>query len=355
MLNNFIFFQNIASFFWPKFLICLIFGYLFSSIGIKIFLKIIANKAICRQPIREDGPQNHIANKKNTPTMGGIFIILSTIFTTLLFSDLKNHYIWPIILVLSTFALIGLTDDLLKVIYKNSKGFRGSIKLVIQFFIIGIAYIWLGQIDEIHNTARVFFPINEGLSIGLGVALYIVFVTFVIVGTSNAVNLTDGLDGLVSVPAIITLTCLTLLIYFASTYNLSARYHIPYIQHACELRFFCAALIGAILGFLQFNLKPAKIFMGDVGSLAIGSALGLIAVIIKQEFVFFIISLLFVIEASSVILQVTSYKLRKKRIFLMAPIHHHFEKLGWSEKRVVYSFWMTSLAFAIIGMLVIIL
>lgn len=355
MLNNFIFFQNIAPYFWPKFFLCLIFGYLFSYFGIKNFLKIIANKSTFFQPIREDGPQNHIISKKNTPTMGGIFIILSTIATTLLFSDLSNHYIWPLILVLITFSLIGLTDDLLKVIYKNSKGFRGSIKLVIQFFIIGIAYIWLGQIDATHNNARIFFPLHNGLSIGLGVALYIIFVTFVIVGTSNAVNLTDGLDGLVSVPAIINLICLTSLIYFASSHDLSAKFHIPYIQNASELRFFCAALIGAISGFLQFNLKPAKIFMGDVGSLAIGSVLGLIAVIIKQEFVFFIISLLFVIEATSVILQVSSYKLRKKRIFLMAPIHHHFEKLGWSERKVVSLFWLASLGFAILGMLIIIL
>ncbi len=356
MLNNLTFFNNIAPDFWLKFSICLTFSYVLSAISIKIFLKIINNKAICRQPIREDGPQTHIKAKKNTPTFGGVFIVLSTIISTLLFVDCKNSfYIWPVILVFSTFALIGFIDDFLKVFYKNPKGFRGSIKLVIQFLIIGLTYVWLGQIDAIHNNTRIFFPLQNGISIGLGIFLYIFFVNFVIVGTSNAVNLTDGLDGLVSVPSIINLICLSLLIYFASSSDLSNKFHIPHIKNASELRLFCAALIGALLGFLQFNFRPAKIFMGDVGSLAIGSVLGLMAVIIKQEFIFFILSLLFVIEAVSVILQVGSFKIRKKRIFLMAPIHHHFEKLGWSEARVVGSFWLFSLICAISAMLIVLI
>lgn len=346
MLNNFIFLEN----FWFKFFLCFSTSYLLGYIGIKKFLSYVNNKAICRQPIRESGPETHIKNKKNTPTMGGIFILLATISTTLLFLDLTNHYILVALLVFISFGLIGLTDDLMKVVYKNSKGFRGSIKLVIQFAIIGIAFLWLGSVDAIHFNNKVFLPINHGHWIKIGVILYVLFVTFVIVGTSNAVNLTDGLDGLVSVPAIINLICLIVLIFIVSNQNLSREFFVPHVKDSQELIFFCIALVGAILAFLTFNFKPAKIFMGDVGSLAIGSVLGLIAIIIKSEFIFFIISLLFVAESVSVILQVTSYKLRKKRIFLMAPIHHHFEKLGWSEQKVVKRFWASSVFFAILGM-----
>ncbi len=336
--------------FWLKFSICLGAAYLISSIGIKFFINFINSKTNFYQPIRSSGPQSHLKAKKNTPTMGGIFIILATTISTLLFLDLSNHYIWVMLLVFLSFATIGLTDDLLKVIYKNPDGFRGSIKLIIQFVIIGVAFIWLSEINEIHANNRVFFPIGHGHSIAIGTIVYILFVTFVIVGTSNAVNLTDGLDGLVSVPAIINLICLGTLIYLVSDFDIANKFYLPHIKNSAELIFFCACLIGAIIGFLQFNLKPAKIFMGDVGSLAIGSAIGLIAIIIKQEFVFFIISLLFVTEAVSVMLQVGSYKLCKKRIFLMAPIHHHFEKLGWPEKKVVRVFWLISLVCAILGM-----
>ncbi len=336
--------------FWIKSLICLASSYLIGFIGIKNFLCYINKRHIFRQPIRESGPVSHITTKKNTPTMGGIFIVLATIITTLLFSDLSNSYIWVISFVFISFALIGLTDDVLKVVYKNSKGFRGSIKLIIQFTIISAVFIWLGYIDAIHFNHKVFLPLGHGHWLNLGVVIYVLFVTFVIVGTSNAVNLTDGLDGLVSVPAIINLICLIVLIYIASNHDLSKKSYVPNIINSKELIFFCCALIGAILAFLTFNLKPAKIFMGDVGSLSIGSVLGLIAIIIKQEFIFFIISILFVCEAVSVILQVGSYKLRKKRIFLMAPLHHHFEKLGWSEEKVVKRFWIISLFFAALGM-----
>lgn len=345
MLTN-LFAEN----FWLKFFICFGSAYLFASIGIKLFINFLTHRTIFRQPIRTDGPESHLKTKKNTPTMGGIFIVLATILTTLLFLDLNNHYILITLFVFLCFSLIGLTDDLLKVIYKNPNGFRGSIKLVIQFLIIGIAFVWLGFVDQIHMNNKVFIPITHGHYLNLG-ALYVLFITIVIVGTSNAVNLTDGLDGLVSVPAIISLICLGMIIFHIGDYPTASRLHVPYIENCEELIFFCATLIGAIIGFLQFNLKPAKIFMGDVGSLAIGSALGLIAVIVKQEIIFFVISLLFVTEAVSVILQVGSYKLRKKRIFLMAPIHHHFEKLGWSEKSVVRSFWAVSLVCGIAGLM----
>ena len=346
MLTNLDILQNI----WLKSLICLASSYLIGYFSIARFLAYVNNKQICRQPIRTEGPESHIKTKKNTPTMGGIFIILATALSTLLFLNLENSYILVTLLVFISFGLIGLTDDLLKVVYKNPKGFRGSVKLIIQFIIIGIAFLWLGHIDMVHCDNKIFFPIGRGHSITLDTVIYVLFVIFVIVGTSNSVNLTDGLDGLVSVPAVINLICLTILIYAAANQDLSLKFLVPNIQDSQELIFFCLSLIGAILAFLTFNLKPAKIFMGDVGSLAIGAVLGLIAIIIKEEFVFFIISLLFVTESVSVILQVGSYKLRKKRIFLMAPIHHHFEKLGWSEKKVVSRFWMASLLFAILGM-----
>lgn len=346
MLNNFFLIESI----WLKSLACLLSSYIFGYYGIRTFLNYINKRQICRQPIRSDGPESHIKAKKNTPTMGGIFILLSTILTSLIFLDLKNSYILISLLVFISFGIIGLVDDLLKVIYKNPNGFRGSVKIVIQFSIISAAYLWLGQTDVSYFNSKVFLPFGHGHWLHIGMVLYILFVTFVIVGSSNAVNLTDGLDGLVSVPAIINLICLSCLIYTASDYTLAKSSFVPFVENSGELIFFCASLIGSISAFLTFNLKPAKIFMGDVGSLAIGAVLGLIAIITKQEFVFFVISILFVTEAVSVILQVGSYKLRKKRIFLMAPIHHHFEKLGWPEQKVVKRFWMASIFFAALGM-----
>ena len=344
MLTSLALLQN----FWLKSLICAASSYIIGFFSIKKYIVFINKKQIF-QPIRSDGPATHQAKKK-TPTMGGIFIVLATLVSTLLFLDLSNSYIWVAIFVFISFALIGLTDDLMKVLYNNPNGFRGSIKIVIQFAIIGAAFLWLGSIDIVHFKNRVFLPIGHGHWIPLGIVLYVLFVTFVIVGASNAVNLTDGLDGLVSVPAIINAVCLSALIFVATNPEFAKKFSVPAIKNSQELIFFCAALIGGILAFLTFNLKPAKIFMGDVGSLAIGSVLGLIAIIIKQEFIFFVISILFVAEAISVILQVGSYKLRKKRIFLMAPLHHHFEKLGWTEQRVVRTFWSASALFAALGM-----
>lgn len=346
MLNSFLFIDNI----WLKSLVCLASSFFLGYLGIKFFLNHINKKEIFRQPIRDDGPQTHIESKRNTPTMGGIFILLSSLITSLLFLDLSNPYLLITIIVFTLFSFIGLTDDLLKVAYNNPKGFSGSLKIILQFAIISVTILWLGYNNLSYFSGEILFPVGNGYIISIGLALYILFVTCVIVGSSNAVNLTDGLDGLVSVPAIINLICLFILVFIASNASISQTFKAPYIKNSQELIFFCSSLIGSILAFLTFNLKPAKIFMGDVGSLAIGAVIGLIAIIIKQEFIFFIISLLFVIEALSVILQVGSYKIRKKRIFLMAPIHHHFEKLGWSERRVVKSFWAIALLFAVLGM-----
>jgi len=337
---------------WIKATICFIFSYLLGFISIKKYIQFIHNKKLF-QPIRAEGPETHLKAKKNTPTMGGIFIILSTLVTTFLFIDITNRYILVVCCIMLTFASIGLVDDILKVVYKNPKGFRGSYKILIQFLVIGMAFLWLNLIDSTHGSTFVFLPFFESVKFFyLPLPFYIIFVTMLIVGTSNAVNLTDGLDGLVSVPAIINLLCLILLIHASSSPELALKFSVPPIMFSGELIFFCISLIGSILAFLTFNLKPAKIFMGDVGSLGIGSSLGIIAIIVKQELVFFIISLLFVIEASSVIIQVFSYKIFKKRVFKMAPIHHHFEKIGWSEKKVVYNFWLASLIFASIGVLI---
>lgn len=335
-----------------KSVLSLVFSFLLCFFSIKKFISIVNKKGNLFQPIRDDGPQTH-KQKNKTPTMGGVFIVLSTIISTLIFADLHNYYIWIILFVFTSFALIGLSDDLIKVLYNNCKGLRGSIKITTQFAIIGVAYLSLCYIENLHLSGTIFFPIGSGYYLTIGTLLYVIFISFVIVGSSNGVNLTDGLDGLVSVPAIINIACLTFLAFVSSHPILSQNYKITYIVNSQEILLFCLSLIGAILAFLKFNLKPAKIFMGDVGSLAIGAVLGLIAVILKQEVIFFFISLLFVIESLSVILQVGSYKLRKKRIFLMAPIHHHFEKLGWSEQKVVKGFWLASLTFAVLGMAII--
>ncbi len=350
MLTSLTIFSNL----WIKSLFCLIFSYVIGFFSTKSYIKFINNRSDFFQPIRNDGPQTHIESKKKTPTMGGIFIILATVISSLVFLDLANSFIWIALLVFISFSLIGLTDDLMKVIYKNPNGFRGIYKIVIQFALIGAVFLWLGYTDTNYLESKIFLPFGENNWLKLNMVLFIIFITFVIVGSSNAVNLTDGLDGLVSIPLIINLVCLIFLIFITANQNLAGNLRIPYISFkAQELIPFCFALIGSILAFLTFNLKPAKIFMGDVGSLAIGSVIGLIAIIVKQELVFFIISLLFVIEATSVILQVGSYKIHKKRVFLMAPIHHHFEKLGWSEKQVVGRFWTLSFLFAVSGMAVI--
>lgn len=323
-------------------------AFLIAYIGIKFFISFIHKKHIY-QPIRDGiGLDTHVSQKKKTPTMGGIFIVLGTLVSTLLFAKLSNNYIWIALFVMVSFGLIGFVDDYLKVAKRNTKGFRGSLKLIIQFVIVGAVILALQQTDVLYLSHAIYIPfLNINLDLGV---LYIFFVTLVIVGAGNAVNLTDGLDGLVSVPAIIVFVCFAAIIYATTNLTLALRFCVLNINNIGQLMIFCVAMIGAICAFLKFNLKPAKIFMGDVGSLAIGGSLGVVAVMLKQEVLFAIIGLLFVIEAVSVILQVGSYKLRGKRIFLMAPIHHHFEKKGWSEKKVVRSFWLAALLFAILGM-----
>ena len=330
-------------------ILILITSYLICFFSMKYFLKIIDARNICRQPIRKEGPQAHLKEKKNTPTMGGLVIVFSTLLTTTFLIDISNYYIQAILFVFLAFSLIGFIDDFLKVRGQNTKGFRGSVKLIIQFFVVGSTIIFLQYQNSIYLNSSVIIPfIDKSINIG---QLYILFVIIVVVGTANSVNLTDGLDGLVSVPVIISLISLAILAYIVNDLQLLRNFNLKFIKNSSDIILLCFAVIGSLLAFLKYNLKPAKIFMGDVGSLGIGAMLGIITVILKIELVFFIISLLFVIEATSVILQVSYYKLTKKRMFLMAPIHHHFEKLGWGEKKVVRVFWLASLIFGIIGLL----
>jgi len=334
---------------WIKSALCFVISFSSCFLAIKKYIKYVHENGNLFQPIRDDGPKEHL-KKVNTPTIAGFFIIISTLLSCLLFIDLSNHYIWTILLVFISFGAIGLYDDLVKILKKDTQGLRGCFKIIIQFFIVGVVYLILAEFEEIHLSGNIFLPDFFGFNLILPLSLYILFCAIVIVGSANAVNLTDGLDGLVSIPAIINLIALSALAIIAACPLSASKYGVVYINKSGEILYFCISLIGALLAFLKFNFKPAKIFMGDVGSLAIGASLGLIAIILKQEFIFFVISLLFVFEALSVIIQVGSYKIRKKRIFLMAPIHHHFEKLGWSETKVVYSFWIASLIFALVGM-----
>lgn len=292
------------------------------------------------QPIRSSGPKSHIKNKKNTPTFGGFFIITSILATNLLFANLSNIYLLSTLLILTSFAIIGFIDDYLKVTKNNSWGFKGSFKIVIQFILILTIIFFLGLEDRNFWSGNIEIPFsNSSINIGF---LYFLFIGIVVVGSANAANLTDGLDGLVSIPIIFNMIALIAIIFTLTPDEVNKFY---------PLILFGYSLIAAVATFLYFNKYPAKIFMGDVGSLAIGGVLGIIAIIIKKELAFAIITLLFIIEALSVIMQVSSYKIRKKRIFLMAPIHHHFEKKGWAEQKVVKFFWMISLIASILGFL----
>ena len=301
------------------------------------------------QPIREDGPESHLLTKKGTPTMGGIMIIISLLITTLLWADLSNPYIWISSFIIVSFATIGFLDDYQKLKYKNSKGISGKTKLLWQFIISFFSIGALNYYSEPDMTNLLFFPFYKNLVLDLGL-FYFIFGSLVVVGCSNAVNLTDGLDGLATLPIIIATSCFVLISYLAGNFIFANYLQIPFIPKSGELAILGAAMIGSCLGFLWYNAHPAKIFMGDIGSLSMGATIGIISVMTKHELVLFIVGGLFVIEALSVIIQVGSYKMRQKRVFKMAPIHHHFEKLGWSETTVVVRFWIIAIIFAIIGL-----
>ena len=300
------------------------------------------------QPIRTDGPESHLA-KAGTPTMGGFLILLALSLGTLLWADLRNGYVWVVMLVTVGFGTIGFGDDYLKLSKRNPKGLPGKLKLVCEIAISGIAAWILVTITKEPLSTGLAVPFLKELLIPLGV-LFIPFAIFVMVGASNSVNLTDGLDGLAIVPVMIAAGCFGFIAYLAGNAVFANYLQINFVPGTGELAVFCGALVGASLGFLWYNAPPAMVFMGDTGSLAVGGALGAISVITKHELVLAIIGGLFVLETVSVIVQVISFKLTGKRVFKMAPLHHHFEKKGWSEPTIVIRFWIIAAILAVIGL-----
>jgi len=300
------------------------------------------------QPIRHDGPETHL-KKKGTPTMGGLMILVSVIASTMLWADLSNIYTWIILYVTIGFGLVGFIDDYRKLTRRSHHGVSGRVRLAIQFVIASSA-VYIITLNAAAITADgLAIPFVKDYLLHLGV-FFIPFGVFVIIGASNAVNLTDGLDGLATVPVIIAALCFIIITYLAGNLVFANYLQINHIPGAGELSVFCGSLVGACLGFLWFNAPPAQVFMGDTGSLSLGSALGTIAVIVKHELVLAIIGGLFVMETLSVIIQVASFKLTGKRVFRMAPIHHHFEKMGWSEPTVVIRFWIIACILGLIGL-----
>jgi phospho-N-acetylmuramoyl-pentapeptide-transferase len=302
------------------------------------------------QYIREEGPQSH-QKKAGTPTMGGLMIHLCILVPTLLWADLTNPYIWIALFVTLAFGTIGFYDDWQKLAKRRNLGLTAKQKFGLQVLVAALAGSAIAYLPQIHNTwsTTLTFPFFKDLVLDLG-WFYVPFVVFIIVGSSNAVNLTDGLDGLAIGCTVIAATAYTILTYAAGHARIADYLNIAWVPGTGEVAVFCGAMVGAALGFLWFNAHPAEIFMGDVGSLALGGVIGTLAVIIKQEILLAIVGGLFVVEAMSVILQVASFKSTGRRIFKMSPIHHHFELSGWSETKVVVRFWIIALIFALIGL-----
>ena len=301
------------------------------------------------QTVRNDGPQTHLA-KTGTPTMGGVLIILSVVITNLLFADLTNPYNWLLLFVMVSTGAIGFVDDYRKIVYKNPKGLSGKAKLLFQSLIALVVGVTLCYVLKLPNLGEIVVPFSKVLIYPLGLIGFLIITYFAVVGSSNAVNLTDGLDGLVSFPVITVALGLSIFAYIAGNKVFANYLLLPHVPGAHEIVVFCCSLVGSCLGFLWFNAHPARVFMGDVGALAIGAVLGTIAIIVRQEVAFVIMGGLFVCEALSVMLQVGYYKLRKKRIFLMAPIHHHFELKGWKENQVVVRFWIVSIILLLLSL-----
>ena len=301
------------------------------------------------QPIRDDGPEGHLLTKRGTPTMGGFLILLGVGVGTLLWADLSNRYIWVVLLVTFGFGLIGFYDDYLKVSKQNPKGVPGKLKLVLQFVIAGVAAVWIHAIAAEPLNTSLAVPFLKDALINLGWFM-VPFAVFVMIGASNAVNLTDGLDGLAIVPVMIAAASFGLIAYLVGNSIFANYLQIHYVAGSGELAVFCGALVGAGIGFLWFNAPPAMVFMGDTGSLSLGGALGTVSVIVKHELVLAIIGGLFVLETVSVMVQVASFKLTGRRVFRMAPLHHHFEKKGWKEPTIVIRFWIIAVILALIGL-----
>jgi phospho-N-acetylmuramoyl-pentapeptide-transferase len=323
----------------------LFFSLIFGDLIIKKLIKLQPKG----QPIRHDGPKSHIIQKAGTPTMGGLLILSSMSVSIFLWANLSNNLIWICYFSSIVFGMIGFFDDYKKIKLNSNKGVKASVRITFQIF-FSFIIIYLIQLSIPHNISNIiYFPFFKNLILDLGVFYYIVGL-IVIIGSANAVNLTDGLDGLAIVPVMIVAMSFAIISYLSGNILFADYLKISYIPNSGELAVFCGAIIGSALGFLWFNAPPAKVFMGDTGSLALGSAIGSLAIIVKHEIVLAIIGGMFVLETLSVIIQVLSFKITGKRIFRMAPLHHHFEKKGWPESTIVIRFWIITIVLALIGL-----
>jgi len=327
------------------FFTALLFGFLFG----RPLINLLKRKQSNGQPIRSDGPESHILDKAGTPTMSGVLILGSLIVSTLIWARLDNTYIWMILFVTVSFGLVGFADDYAKVSRNNSKGVSSRVRFAIGLLVAAIAGYWAMQAHPAALAGQLALPVFKDALINLGI-FFVPFSMLVIVGSANAVNLTDGLDGLAIMPVMIAAGTLGVIAYAVGRTDFTEYLGVHYVEGTGEILVFCSALIGGGLGFLWYNAPPAAVFMGDTGSLALGGALGAIAVATKHEIVLAIVGGLFVVEALSVIIQVLYFKSTGKRVFLMAPIHHHFEKRGWAESQIVIRFWIISLILALIGL-----
>ena len=321
---------------------------LFISLLVGPYLIRRLNEYQIGQSVRDDGPETHLS-KSGTPTMGGLLILVSIAVSTLCWADLGNRFIAVVLLVTLAFGAVGWVDDYRKVVEQNPKGLPGRYKYIWQSVIGLIAAIYLYQSATSPAETQLIIPFIKDVAINLG-WMYVVLSYFVIVGTSNAVNLTDGLDGLAILPTVLVAGALMIFAYTTGHIYFAEYLGIPYIKGVGEVAIFCAAIVGSGLGFLWFNTYPAQVFMGDIGALALGAALGIVAIVVRQELVLFIMGGVFVMETVSVILQVGSYKLTGKRIFHMAPLHHHYELKGWPEPRVIVRFWIVTVILVLIGL-----
>jgi phospho-N-acetylmuramoyl-pentapeptide-transferase len=301
------------------------------------------------QSVRDDGPQTHLV-KAGTPTMGGALILVAIAVTTLLWGDLRNRFVWVVLLTTLGFGAVGWVDDYRKVVHRNPKGLPARVKFFWQSVVALLAALSLAFSTDLPAQTELIVPFVKTVAIPLGAIGFVIIAFFVIVGSSNAVNLTDGLDGLAIMPTVMVGTALSVFAYVAGNAVFAKYLGLPHIPGAGEIVIFCAAMAGAGLGFLWFNAYPAEVFMGDVGALALGAALGVVAVIVRQEVVLLIMGGVFVVETLSVVLQVASFKLTGKRIFRMAPLHHHYELKGWKENQVVVRFWIITMMLVLFGL-----
>lgn len=323
----------------------LMIAFLFNPLLIR-WLKVKQGKG---QPIRSDGPQRHIIEKAGTPTMGGLLILIPWIGATLLWANLSNMYVWIALLVTGAFGLLGFLDDYYKVTKRTSDGLSGRTRLLIEFSVAALATWLIMRLQVPSLSGMLAVPFLKSVLLPLGL-FFLVVGAFVIAGAANAVNFTDGLDGLAIMPVMIAAATFTLIVYLTGNEIFAGYLQIPYVEHTGELAVFLTALVGAGLGFLWYNAPPAAIFMGDTGSLPLGGALGVVAVAVKHEIVLGLVGGLFVVETVSVMVQVISFKLTGKRIFRMAPIHHHYEQLGWTEPTIVIRFWIVAVVLALLGL-----